>query len=102
MARNIIDAKEFARVQAIAALIRSQQDDVLEKVYENARESGDEEVAATAARAYRNKLLDECDNMMVSDRPNVDLEAWMAYRQALRDIPEQEGFPFEIEFPVKP
>ena len=28
--------------------------------------------------------------------------AWAKYRQALRDLPEQAGFPFEIEFPVAP
>lgn len=27
---------------------------------------------------------------------------WEAYRQALRDIPQQEGFPFNVQFPNKP
>lgn len=27
---------------------------------------------------------------------------WAVYRQALRDIPNQPGFPFDIVFPVKP
>ena len=27
---------------------------------------------------------------------------WAKYRQALRDIPNQPGFPFEIEWPKKP
>ena len=74
----------------------------LYKTYLEFAELGDKEESAYYARAYRNKLLDECDNMMVSDRPNVDVEAWKTYRQALRDISKQEGFPLSIEFPQKP
>jgi hypothetical protein len=29
-------------------------------------------------------------------------EAWRVYRQALLDVPQQEGFPWSIEWPVKP
>ena len=28
--------------------------------------------------------------------------AWVAYRQALRDVPQQAGFPDSIQWPVKP
>ena len=58
--------------------------------------------AADAAREWRNKLLDDCDNMMVPDRPGVDVPAWTEYRQALRDIPEQDGFPLAIVWPETP
>lgn len=75
---------------------------VLHQRYEAAMNGSDAEEAAEAARAYRNALLDDCDKMMVSDRPNVDTAAWAAYRQALRDIPETEGFPFNITWPEKP
>ena len=27
---------------------------------------------------------------------------WAVYRQALRDIPEQPGFPWDVEWPTKP
>ena len=27
---------------------------------------------------------------------------WARYRKALRDLPQQEGFPFNIEWPVPP
>lgn len=33
-------------------------------------------------------------------RENVD--AWKVYRQALRDIPEQAGFPFNVDWPERP
>lgn len=75
---------------------------VLRERYVAAVEAQDVEEAAEAAREYRNKLLDDSDNMMVSDRPNVNTEAWAAYRQALRDVPEQEGFPLSIVWPEKP
>ncbi len=70
--------------------------------YVAAVEAQDAEEAAEAARAYRNSLLDGSDNMLVIDRPNVDTQAWESYRQALRDIPEQEGFPLAINWPEKP
>lgn len=50
------------------------------------------------ARAQRDKLLAETDWTQVLDAP-IDAEtreAYRAYRQALRDIPEQEGFPEAI------
>lgn len=75
---------------------------MLRKRYDDAVLSGNEEEAATAARDYRNKLLEETDSMMVIDRPNVNETEWRTYRQELRDITLQDGFPMNIIFPVKP
>lgn len=55
-------------------------------------------------RSQRDQLLAQCDWTML---PDVALSAddqalWMTYRQALRDIPEQTGFPFEVTWPTKP
>jgi hypothetical protein len=63
----------------------------------------DEEYAAEA-RERRNALIAETDYMAMPDYP-LDEErkaAILAYRQALRDVPEQEGFPRQIDWPVKP
>ena len=62
-----------------------------------------EEVAA-AARAARNALIAATDYLFESDYPITKAKKaeWAAYRQALRDVPEQEGFPYEINWPVKP
>ena len=59
---------------------------------------------ADKARAKRDKMLESCDYLMALDYPiSADArEQWRAYRQALRDIPQQEGFPDNIEWPVKP
>ncbi len=75
---------------------------MLRKRYDDAVLSGNEEEATTAAREYRNKLLEETDSMMVIDRPNVNETEWRTYRQELRDITLQDGFPMNIIFPVKP
>ena len=53
------------------------------------------------ARSERNRLLSETDWTQVADAP-VNKAAWATYRQALRDIPQQAGFPTSINWPVKP
>jgi len=58
-------------------------------------------IIAKEIRAERNKLLLESDWTQVADAP-VDKTAWATYRQALRDITIQEGFPFNATFPTKP
>ena len=56
------------------------------------------------ARAQRDKLLANTDWTQVLDAPidSATREAYRAYRQALRDIPEQEGFPDTITWPELP
>ena len=50
-------------------------------------------------RLERNALLAETDWMACSDYAMTD--AWKTYRQALRDLPAQSGFP-DVDFPTKP
>jgi hypothetical protein len=52
-------------------------------------------------RSKRDSLLTASDWTQVSDAP-VNQSAWAEYRQALRDIPQQEGFPIDVAWPVKP
>lgn len=59
---------------------------------------------AAEAREKRNQLIAETDYMAMPDYP-MDKEkkaAVLAYRQALRDVPEQAGFPRQIDWPTKP
>lgn len=56
---------------------------------------------AKAVRADRNKRLADCDWTQLSDSP-VDKAVWETYRQALRDITTQQGFPWEITWPEEP
>jgi hypothetical protein len=65
------------------------------------------EVAAKAAaqaaqvRAERASLLVASDWTQVVDAP-VDQAAWAAYRQALREITAQAGFPWGVQWPTQP
>jgi hypothetical protein len=52
-------------------------------------------------RQQRNELLSACDWTQLPDSP-ADHEAWAAYRQALRDVPAQEGFPWDVTWPEAP
>jgi hypothetical protein len=54
-----------------------------------------------AVRNERNSLLAASDWTQLADA-TVDKAAWAVYRQALRDIPEQAGFPYNVTFPVTP
>lgn len=63
-----------------------------------------DEDCAKKARTERDRLLSVTDYMAMPDYPLDDERkaAVLAYRQALRDVPEQEGFPRQIDWPVKP
>jgi hypothetical protein len=56
------------------------------------------------ARTQRTQLLSDCDWIVTkyTERGEPVPEAWVTYRQALRDITDQEGFPENIEWPEKP
>lgn len=56
---------------------------------------------AKSVREQRNKLLSESDWTQLTDAP-VDSVAWAVYRQALRDVTKQDGFPWDVIWPVKP
>ena len=52
-------------------------------------------------RNQRNQMLKDCDWTQLEDSP-VDKILWASYRQSLRDITEQSGFPWEIQWAVQP
>ena len=55
---------------------------------------------ALNVRDQRNRLLAETDWMALSD---ITMSSEMtAYRQALRDVPAQAGFPASVTWPTKP
>lgn len=84
---------------------------------------GDEETAAEIARSIRNRMLKDSDAEVALDRLGLSVPTgttftawldffrrlgaalngeWAAYRQALRDLPTQEGFPLAIVWPHAP
>ena len=61
-------------------------------------------VLAASARQKRDRLIAATDYLVTPDYPISDdrLAKVKIYRQALRDIPEQSGFPRNITWPEKP
>jgi hypothetical protein len=56
---------------------------------------------AKGIRDDRNRRLAECDWTQLADAPG-DKTAWATYRGALRDVPSQAGFPWDISWPEAP
>lgn len=115
--------KRLAQAEAMAAAQKAETMEVLQAAYKRACEELNEEDAAAFARKIRDKLLNETDSRVALDRFNISVPsgtsftawlsflkslgeiitgAWAIYRQALRDLPEQEGFPFNATFPAPP
>lgn len=61
----------------------------------------DTAVLAAQVRAQRNALLSASDWTQMVDVP-VDKTVWATYRQALRDVPSQQGFPWDVQWPTQP
>lgn len=55
---------------------------------------------ATQVRSERDSLISETDVWALSDRTMTPEQT--AYRQALRDITDQDGFPDNITWPQEP
>jgi hypothetical protein len=69
-----------------------------ELVFHNAKKETDKQ---QEERNVRNSLLAKSDWTQLADAP-VDKAAWATYRQALRDVTGQEGFPWTITWPEAP
>lgn len=57
-------------------------------------------IASSRIRSERDALLVESDWRVLPNRPDASL--WETYRQALRDITQQQGFPYSVTWPAKP
>ena len=62
------------------------------------------EQATESVRNQRNRLLTETDWVVVkhNELGAPIPQEWLDYRQALRDITEQSGFPDHVEWPTAP
>lgn len=59
------------------------------------------EALSASVRIERNAKLAASDWTQISDS-TADKAAWATYRQELRDISAQAGFPWTVEWPVQP
>lgn len=66
----------------------------------DAKVAADNAALGAAERATRDELLKATDHYGLSDVTMT--KAMTAYRQALRDVPQQAGFPRTITWPEKP
>lgn len=60
------------------------------------------EEKAAKARADRDTRLKATDWTQAADVPPATADKWRPYRQALRDVPQQVGFPESIQWPDLP
>jgi hypothetical protein len=74
--------------------------------YENGKFVKNLEYIGNQVRSQRNTFLSETDLWVIPDRFSTFSEAKkqeiLDYRQALRDISSQEGFPEDVIYPTKP
>jgi Phage tail assembly chaperone protein len=59
---------------------------------------------ASYVRKQRNAKLTACDWTQAPDNPiaSATKTAWATYRQALRDLPKETGFPWTMTWPTDP
>lgn len=75
----------------------------IEKIPEPTEEEK-KETAERDVRARRDSLISKTDFLLMADYPisEEELQAVKDYRQALRDVTDQDGFPFDVVFPEAP
>lgn len=64
-----------------------------------------DDAEAARVRGIRNLALLTSDHEVLPDRHDTKAkgyDAWAEYRRALRDLPEQKGFPWDVTWPKKP
>lgn len=86
-------------VQSIVPFTAEEEAEHQARVSEYAANSNLREAAKI--RETRNDKLKESDWTQLADS-TVDKTAWASYRQALRDLPTQSGFPNQVVWPTQP
>ena len=78
------------------------RDAEIDRIVEDAieEEPSEDEVV----RSERDRLLNDTDWIILRylDQGDEVPSEWKEYRQALRDVPEQEGFPGSVDWPIMP
>lgn len=73
-----------------------------EVAYQNAWNASATDRKKDEVRSDRNALLENSDWSQASDIPSDIKNKWTSYRQNLRDLPAQSGFPNSVTWPTKP
>ena len=84
----------------------SDSDEVIAVPYSEADLQRIQDSHKRKAREDRNnelsRTVDQINTLMWESMSEEKKNAWRAYRQALLDVPQQPGFPYNIQWPVKP
>jgi len=106
---GVVDSPdEVVRFVCIDGLVRKATAEELEFILEHEERGARDALAhhTFVMRQQRTDLLAASDWVELPSATSrltaEQLASWVAYRQALRDVPEQEGFPNEINWPTKP
>lgn len=97
-----VDRTQYAVKQDLPELVDGQwvlSWSIFDKSPEALAEESDRKI--DDIRDSRNGKLTACDWTQLPDA-GVDKDAWATYRQALRDVPQQPGFPWDVVWPVPP
>lgn len=70
--------------------------------YQQRQWIADTVTAAASVTAKRDSLLRGCDWTQMPDVPEATQLAWRPYRQALRDVTSQSGYPLNVTWPTAP
>jgi hypothetical protein len=60
----------------------------------------DVEAEKVSVRNQRDLLLAATDWTQLPDVPQTTKDKWVTHRKALRDVPQQAGFPFNVIWPT--
>jgi len=101
--KGLTKPTDSASYEYIAPYTYDAESDVVYGTWQktNIREEN-QEIRINQIRNQRDDLLAESDYAVLPDAPVLDVNEWKVYRQALRDVPQQSGFPQEVVWPTKP
>lgn len=90
----LVDNTDDQKAQSVPWVV----EDLTEEEQQNLLEG-----AAYQLREERLHLLSLTDGIFAPDTPPLEnMDEWLEFRQALRDIPQQPNFPKEVVWPVRP
>lgn len=94
--QGFLPVHSLIRLESVAHVTNSDELEIYSKTDKN-----DPGVLAANIRRERDLKLAETDQLVLPDIPNTEeaKKRFIEYRQLLRDIPQQPGFPFEVEWP---
>ena len=95
---ELVDGKWFTKYILGPVFIDGETTAVEQEAAYKATKDADQ---SKSIRSIRNDKLKECDWTQISDA-TVNKALWATYRQELRDISSQVGFPWEVTWPTQP